>query len=349
MEDNNPELYGLGEKAIRVELSLNSGKEIAFLAGDPNPTGVSYYIQPLPEKAIYTVKKSALDYYSAPFDQFRAQHFIDMETNAVISFQVWKNEQDFKFQRLDQHRWTLDAPEMRVSKDAMRKMIGRVIALKASAYVDENEQTEDYGLENPVLRLRFDLENNSSIQLRVGNQTPDSNFSYFQLEGDSLIYVAKNGMLEEFDIKPIELRNREILDLQDLDIKEVLVTLKEKTTVQAGIVLIGEQWRWENEAVVSGSTPARLVAALGNLKAVEFLDENKLGTIRAEVRIGVGVEERRLLIGESAPMKVLGDDQKIPQRYVQVLYEGVEENAIVDDYVWSVVQDLVEELKKSEN
>jgi hypothetical protein len=169
------------------------------------------------------------------------------------------------------------------------------------------------------------------------------------LEGDSLIYVAKNGMLEEFDIKPIELRNREILDLQDLDIKEVLVTLKEKTTVQAGIVLIGEQWRWENEAVVSGSTPARLVAALGNLKAVEFLDENKLGTIRAEVRIGVGVEERRLLIGESAPMKVLGEDQKIPQRYVQVLYEGVKENAIVDDYVWSVVQDLVEELKKSEN
>ena len=346
MEDRNPELYGLGQKAIRVELRLNSGKEIAFLAGDPNPTGVSYYIQPLPEKTIYTVKKSALDYYSAPFDQFRAQHFITMDTNAVRSFQVWKNEQHFQFQHMDEERWALTSPEMRVSKDAMRKMIGRVIALKASDYVDEEEQTGDYGLENPVLRLHIDLENDSSITLRVGNQTPDDNFSYFQLEGDSLIYVAKNGMLEEFDIKPTELRNRAILDLQNSEITAVSVILKERAE-QAGIVLIGEQWSWENEAVVSGSTPTRLVTALGGLKAVEFLDENKLGTIRAEVTIGVGAEERKLLIGDPAPMKVLGEDQKIPQRYVQVLYGDVEENAIVDDYVWSVVQDLVKEWKKS--
>ena len=46
-EKDDLDLYGLG-KGIRVELMLNSGKKIEFLAGDPNPTGVSYYIRPLP-------------------------------------------------------------------------------------------------------------------------------------------------------------------------------------------------------------------------------------------------------------------------------------------------------------
>ena len=38
----NPDLFGLGENAIFVDIDLSSGRRISFKAGDPNPTAVSH-------------------------------------------------------------------------------------------------------------------------------------------------------------------------------------------------------------------------------------------------------------------------------------------------------------------
>ena len=70
-----PALYGLGPEAIRVRVHMREGEPIAFLAGDPNPSSVSYYIQPLPGNLVYTVKKSAVDYYAFTLDEFRERRF----------------------------------------------------------------------------------------------------------------------------------------------------------------------------------------------------------------------------------------------------------------------------------
>ena len=70
-----PELYGLGQNAIRVDLTLRDGRNLSFLAGDPNPSNVSYYIQPQPGDRVFTVKKSALDYYSMQPVDFRERKF----------------------------------------------------------------------------------------------------------------------------------------------------------------------------------------------------------------------------------------------------------------------------------
>lgn len=351
-DDDNFELYGLGKEAIRVELSLNSGKKIAFLAGDPNPTGVSYYIRPLPGDTVYTVKKSALDYYSAPFDEFRNQHFVTMDSKEVSSFQVWNEKGEYKFQRLDEHRWKLVDPEMRVSKDTMRTMIGRAIALKAASFIDLVEQNQDYGLSNPVLRLKFNLEDGKSIFVRVGSKAEENGFSYFQLEGDPVVYIAKHGLLEEFDITPEEVRNREVLDVQEVEIKEVsLKNLDQKKETK--INLVGDAWLWENGQPVSGSTPDRVLSSLTHLKAMSFTTEDKLGNIIGEVRLQTKEDQERiLLIGSSAPKKNVGDNQEIPQRYAQVIRltkdREEKETVIIDEYAWSLVQELIQEWEKSQ-
>ena len=60
-DTKSPTRYGLGETATRVELFFRSRDPIRFLVGDPNPSLVSYYMQPLEGSAIYTVKKSSMD------------------------------------------------------------------------------------------------------------------------------------------------------------------------------------------------------------------------------------------------------------------------------------------------
>ena len=78
-----PELYGLGENAIEVKLTLKSGELIRFRAGDPNPSGVSYYVQPEGSDVIYTVQKAAVDYYSLTLDEFRERRFSGFDSKDV--------------------------------------------------------------------------------------------------------------------------------------------------------------------------------------------------------------------------------------------------------------------------
>ena len=354
-EGNNFELYGLGKDAIRVELSLRSGDTITFLAGDPNPTGVSYYIRPLPGDTVYTVKKSALDYYSAPLDSFRNQHFVSMDTQSVQSFQVWNEQGEFQFQRLDEHRWELLAPKMRVSTDIMRTMIGRAIALKASRFIDPVEQNQDYGLSNPVLRIAFTLETGTSIEFRVGNKTEEQHNSYFQLEGDPVVYVAKNGLLDEFDIQPEELRNREVMDVREAEIQQIFFKNIEKNTALE-ISLVSDTWRWENEKPISGSTPDRVLSSVANLRAMEFTTPDKLGQPIGEVRLVTKEGEERILrLGASAPEKDIGDAQTITRRYAQVFRpdEAAElseppETIIIDEYVLRLMHELEKEWERSQ-
>ena len=351
-EKDDLDLYGLGKKAIRVELMLNSGKKIEFLAGDPNPTGVSYYIRPLPGDTVYTVKKSALDYYSAPFDEFRNQHFVTMDTKSVQSFQMWNTQGEFHFERIDEYRWKLREPEMRVSKDSMRTMIGRAIALKATRFVDLVEQNQDYGLSNPVLQLQFNLEDGTNIHIRVGSEAKEKGFAYFQVGDDPVIYVAKNGLLEEFDVSPEELRNREVLDVLETEVRSLSIKdIEEGKEVR--ISLEGDAWLWSNGQPISGSTPDRVLTSLSSLKAMEFSTAENLGQVVGEVRLITKEEEERvLLIGSAAPNKKVGKDQEIPQRYAQAIRihndREEQETLIMDEYAWSVLQDLIQEWEKTQ-
>lgn len=351
---DNYELYGLGEGAIRVQLELNGGEKIEFLAGDPNPTGVSYYIRPLPGETVYTVKKSALDYYSAPFDEFRNQHFVSMDTKGVKAFQVDSERGVFRFQRLDERRWELLDPKMRVSKDTMRTMIGRAIALKANRFIDLIEQNQDYGLSNPVLQLQFELESGKKIMLRVGDKAEEDQFSYFQLEGDPVIYVSKNGILGEFEVDPEDLRNLEIMDVHETEVQEISLSFV-KENKKIGIYLAGDSWRWENEQPISGSTPDRVSSGLCNLKAMEFTTEDQIGSIIGEVRLKTkDGQERILRVGSPAPSKIVGEEQVIPRRYAQAIrirnddFEQEQDNIVIDEYIWSLMKDLSQEWEKKQ-
>ena len=80
---DNLSLYGLGENAIHVILTLRDGEQVSFDVGDPNPTSVSYYIQPKASEQIYTVKKAAVDYYSLTLDEFRERRFASFDSKDV--------------------------------------------------------------------------------------------------------------------------------------------------------------------------------------------------------------------------------------------------------------------------
>ena len=155
----SPELYGLGANATTVLLTMRDGRELAFAAGDPNPSSVSYYIQPMPGEVVYTVKKSAVDYYSLTLSEFRERRFATFDSKDVTRFQATLlmpgAPASLDIESTGDREWQMHEPvAMAANDDRVRRLIGRVSALKARDFVELTEggrsaRMTEFGLDAP--------------------------------------------------------------------------------------------------------------------------------------------------------------------------------------------------------
>jgi len=375
----SPELYGLGDNAIKVSLTLRDGRVLSFEAGDPNPSSVSYYIRPLPGDTVYTVKKSAVDYYSLTLDEFRERRFaafdsrdvsrldasLDLPSGAEPSGQgTAAIERHLVLERVGDREWEMQSPEqMAANDDRVRRLLGRLNALKASSFVAVDEGTlpgrlSEWGLDHPRLDVTLSFASREPLHLMVGGDAPSDNkyeeLAYMLVEGDSTVYVARRGLLDEFGQDLQELRNRRVVRMEAKDVVSVDVVLKaeppdEDLAGDAGVRFAAEQWVWKDGVPVAGSTPERVARYLAELEVDAFVADHPadLATYgladpvaRVVLRNAEG-EERVVRIGKTGEPEVDPEGHERERRYASI--EGAAPVYLVDQRVLSVLRDLVRE------
>ncbi|RME27664.1 MAG: DUF4340 domain-containing protein [Deltaproteobacteria bacterium] len=372
-DPENPELYGLGANAIKVELTLRDGRTLAFEAGDPNPSSVSYYIRPIPGDTVYTVKKSAVDYYSLTLDEFRERRFAGFDSKDVTRMDATIDlpatderpavRRHLVVERTGDHEWQMLEPvQMAANDDRMRRLLGRVNALKARDFIEVDDaelqaRLPEWGLDHPRLDITLSFASREPLRLRVGADAPSDNkyeqLAYVLVEGDDTIYIARRGLLDDFGADLEELRNRRVVQMREEDVVAVDATLRaepgEDLEGEAGVRYAAEQWVWRDGVPVPGSTPKRVARYLAELEVQAFVDDHpgdlsQYGlddpVARVVLRNAAG-EERVVLIGAPAEPLVDAEGRERLRRYVAI--EGSPSVYVADNRVFSVVQDLIRE------
>lgn len=174
-------LYGLGDSAIHVSLGFRDGSTRAFTAGDPNPSGVSFYIRPDGSDRVYTVKKSAIDYYSLGLSEFRERRFATFDSKDVDTLEATlPGGKRLKFQRTGAHAWDMLEPRsMPASDSEIRSLLGRVSAMKAIKFVtDDPAEATRLGLDRPRARVVVSFASRPPIVLRLGERTGEVDGEY---------------------------------------------------------------------------------------------------------------------------------------------------------------------------
>ncbi len=370
---DSPELYGLGDNAIKVELTLRDGRTLAFEAGDPNPSSVSYYIRPIPGDTVYTVKKSAVDYYSLTLDEFREHRFAGFDSKDVSRMDATVDlpatderpavQRHLELERTGDREWDMLEPvQMAANDDRMRRLLGRVNALKAKDFVEIDDaelqaRLPEWGLDQPRLDITLSFASRDPLHLMVGGDAPSDNkyeeLAYVLIEGDATVYVARRGLLDDFGADLEELRNRRVVRMQEEDVVAVDATLRaepdEDLHGRAGVRYAAEQWVWRDGVPVPGSTPSRVARYLAELEVQAFVDDDpgdlsQYGLDDPVARVSLrnaDDEERVVLIGGAADPLVDPEGHERARRYAAV--EGDPSVYVVDTRVLSVVHDLIRE------
>lgn len=356
-DETDLELYGLGKNAIQVTLHFRDGNVTSFNAGDPNPTGVSYYIQTA-EKVVYVVKKSALDYLSHDFDQFREPRFLSFFSTEVAAFEVdyLEKSRRWSFQREGENNWQLTSPQkLDADAEVVRTMLGRISALKATSFFDPDDRESEFGLQNPRLTVNLTLNDGRRILLRMGDSTnrKQATLSYFQVDGDETIYLCPDSLIDEFSGEVEALRNRKVVNLDWNDIETIDATIirpeEQRPSGNSLVKLVAGQWVWSDGVPVPGSTPRRVAQAIAGISVIEFVDNKKtitdpFATIVVSTSKG---EQREIVLGGFGESFTSPEGNEYKRRYMQLSKQ--QQVYLIDEHLARVLYDLIREQKRKES
>lgn len=362
----NPEagnLYGFGAAGIHVTLHFRDGSTREFEAGDPNPSGVSFYIRPLPGDTIYTVKKSAVDYYSLTLAEFRERRFASFDSKDVDQLEADLPEgRRLKFQRTGDHAWDMLEPRTFAADDSeIRALLGRVSAMKAIEFITDTEtELSKYGLDQPRARIIIRFSNRDPLTLLVGALTgaKDGEYplTYVKLAEEASIYAARDGLLEDYLADPEDFRLKRFARIDVNDLSEMVVTfqspdqdadLNKTITVRNA----ADNWQWEDGVIVPGSTPRRLATRATSVESEEFVAEASADAAygfdqplaRIVMKDNAG-NTRTLLVGKKAEPGKRPEGEPYDRYYARVV--EFPEVYIVEGGIVDIVKDMMREHRR---
>jgi hypothetical protein len=367
-----PELYGLGANAIRVHMFFRDKTETEFLAGDPNPSSVSYYIEQLPDGEIFTVKKSAMDYYSEDPVEFRERRFTDLDSNDADRVEAdLPGGRRLVLQRLDEFQWQLEEPaSFKASREEVRMLLGRVTSLKVRDYVEDHPtDLAKYGLDRPRAHIVVRFASRDPVDLRIGaSAAPDEGpgeartYAYMILAGDDTVVTARDDLVNDFvdDARdPEKLRLKRFMRMRIGDIVDAEVTLRtfagNDLSGSVGVHKRADAWLWDDGTAVPGSTPERVALRAAELEAVDIAadragDGARWGFDAPILTVDLADKDgnqRSLLIGKET--KSLTDDEGRTRRRFFARASDDEIVYVVDDGVLEVAEDAVREFQRKDD
>lgn len=356
-------LYGLGNSTIHVKLTFRDGSTEEFDAGDPNPSGVSFYIRKTGDTAVYTVKKSAVDYYSLSLAEFRERRFASFDSKDVDALAAeLPGGKRLAFQRTGENSWDMLAPQAFAANDSeIRGLLGRVSALKAVDFVTEDTtDLAKYGLDAPRAQITIRFSGRDPLTLLLGGVTGEKDgeyaLAYVKLADEPTIYAARDGLLDDYLAEPETFRLKRFARMDPNTLASMVTTYAgdERDPDLTGTVTVtmeADTWLWDTGVPVPGSTPKRLATRVANVQADEFVAEVAEGseygfespraTIVMKDRSG---EARTVVVGKNASPVTDPEGHERERFYARAL--EFPEVYIIDSGVIDVVKDLLREHRR---
>lgn len=268
--------YGLAEPAVTIELKLKNGNRHRIRLGTKDFSNLSVYgliddsneVSILPATLLTSTDKSVNDLRDLSILGGLSQYDISSLSvkNQNGSFSLAKQNSD----------WVLKAPtEVPADESQVSSLLSDITTAKASEVVSETAtDLASYGLAQPAITLTTQLQSKGERQINIGMKKEGSAESYFAKSSDRTpIFKIEASLFEKLNIKPVTLRSKQIIKLnQDsltrVQIKNPNLTLITEKNSEGKWVIKEPAEQKDKEAMSS-----KLLEPLESNKATEVIDQ----------------------------------------------------------------------------
>ena len=275
--------FGLKEPRVTATLRYGQGDEVKVSIGKDLPVGAETYAKIEGRRELYIIPSSVLTALKKTAEGLREKKLVQVNKDEVRSLKLSHGETEVKVENRreeDKDRWFITAPiTARADEFQVEQAINEVTGLEAEAFVQEVGEASKYGLDKPSLRVELVDKDGKKSGITIGAEckepmeTSATELVFARADGRVEVMVLKAETLEELRKKPLDLRDKSLVELTKDDITYVRVQSKKRLSFALKRLPDG----WHLDRPVKGvATPAKaddILWDIVQLEAQEYIEE----------------------------------------------------------------------------
>jgi hypothetical protein len=241
--------------------------------------------------------------YKGKGEKDEEEKLLAISSEEVQKIAFKKDGEKFTFQKDKEGEWFIIEPiEAKADKYEVDRLADDFSDLKAERIVEEEpEKLEKYGIPQKEISIWL-KDKDEPIRILVGMENPLDNTFFAKRDDEPRVVLIPSNLKSLMEKTLFDFREKNIFKFETDDVKSVKLRAKE-TRWQASRK--GEEWFFRNpvNALAEGSKVDNILSSLSNLKAKEFVLEEKkkldikkygLDSPEYEITLGMPLENREV-------------------------------------------------------
>ncbi len=238
-EAEDVSIYGLSQPQIEATVTLDDGAEKSLLIGREEDGSV--YVKRASDKAVYSVNAESIGKLKKEAVDLRDRTVVAFDRNLVEKLELKsagrsvvmeKKQEESKpgFTKAEEF-WEITEPEVvKADKSTVDEILKKLDELKVDEFAsDDPEDLGIYGLSQPQIQVVISAKGSEPETLLVGKKKGES--VYVKTASEKSVYLVDAGIVDDLSKGLLDLRDKEVLEFMQGDVKRLELKRKDKTIV----------------------------------------------------------------------------------------------------------------------
>jgi hypothetical protein len=277
--DLDSEDFGLKTPRVTAVLRYGQGNEVKVSIGKDLPVGAETYARIEGREQLYIIPSSVLTTLKKTAEDLREKKLVQVKDDDVRSLKLSHGATEVKVENrreADEDKWFITAPiTARADEFQVEQAVSKVTELKAEAFVQEVGEASKYGLDKPSLRVELVDKDGKKSGIAIGAEckepveTSETDLVFARADGRDEVMVLKMDAVEELRKKPLDLRDKSLVEVNKDDINYVRVQSKKRLSF--ALKRLPDGWHLDRP-VKAKATPAKVDDILWDIVQLEARD-----------------------------------------------------------------------------
>lgn len=218
-----------------------------------------------------------------------------VDSGQITAISYEKDGKSLSFRKEDGTWYNAEDKSFPVDQDSLTTMTNALGAVSATRKLDSPEDLSEYGLDSPVLTVRYMASDGKEAEFTVGDTNDAAGGSYLKISGDDAVYLVASDFADTFNSDIYQLADMESFptitsdSITDINVKSGSHTLEIKNDSDGGRIVLENGEEKENCASSSVTQFINTVTGITFKSHVEYncKDLSKYGLDKSAADISV--------------------------------------------------------------
>ena len=218
-----------------------------------------------------------------------------VDSGQITAISYEKDGKSLSFRKEDGTWYNAEDKSFPVDQDSLTTMTNALGAVSATRKLDSPEDLSEYGLDSPVLTVRYMASDGKEAEFTVGDTNDAAGGSYLKISGDDAVYLVASDFADTFNSDIYQLADMESFptitsdSITDINVKSGSHTLEIKNDSDGGRIVLENGEEKENCASSSVTQFINTVTGITFKSHVEYncQDLSKYGLDKPTADISV--------------------------------------------------------------